>query len=149
MKNIILNISDGDKHFDSAIKEYLKRLGNMIIMENIKPSKNWTPQQIIEKDTEKVIEILEKKYSESFKVLLSKDGEKIDTMNFCKIWKWYGVNVFVIWWPYGLNEEKLIKKVNKSISFWNITMPHWLAKLVLLEQIFRIDCIEKNKSYHY
>jgi len=41
MKNIILNISDGDKHFESAVKEYLKRLGNnMVIMENIKPSKN-------------------------------------------------------------------------------------------------------------
>lgn len=149
MKNIILNISDGDKHFESAIKEYLKRLWNTVVVENVKPSKNWTPKQIIQKDTEKIIEILEKKYSESFKVLLTKDWEKIDTMDMCKIWKWYNVNVFIIWGPYWFDEEILTKKVNKCISFGNITMPHWLAKLVLLEQIFRVDCIEKNKSYHY
>lgn len=149
MKSIILNISDGDKHFDSAIKEYTKRLGNMVIIENIKPSRNWTPKQIIQKDSEKIIEILNKKYWDTFKVLLSKDGEKIDTMDLSGIYKWRSLVVFVIWWPYWFDEELLKSKINKLISFWNITMPHGLAKLVLLEQIFRIDSIDKNKSYHY
>lgn len=149
MKNIILNISDWDKHFDVAIKEYIKRLGNMIIIESLKPSKNWTNSQIIQKDTEKVIEILERKYWNFTKVLLSKDWEKLDTMGLHKFFKSNDNIIFIIWWPFGLDEEILKTKVNKLISFWNITMPHWLAKLVLLEQIFRVDCIEKNKTYHY
>lgn len=149
MKNIILNISDWDKHFDDAIKEYIKRLGNMIIIESLKPSKIWTNNQIIQKDTEKIIETLERKYWNFTKVLLSKDWEKIDTMGLHKFFKSNDNIIFIIWWPFGLNEDLLRTKVNKFISFWNITMPHWLAKLVLLEQIFRVDCIEKNKTYHY
>ena len=142
-------MSDWNKHFDSAINEYIKRLGNMVIIETIKPSKNWTPKQIIEKDTEKIIEILKNKYWNAFKVLLSKNWEKIDTINLSKIYKWNSSVLFVIWWPYWFNETLLEHNVNKLISFWNITMPHWLVKLVLLEQIFRIDTIEKNKIYHY
>lgn len=149
MKSIVLNVSDWDKHFDVAIKEYIKRLGNMVTIENIKPSRNWTNKQIIQKDTEKIVDLLEKKYSSYTKVLLSKDWEKIDTMNLYKFCKNNEKIVFIIWWPYGLDEEVFKRKIDKQISFWNVTMPHWLAKLVLLEQIFRIDCIEKNKSYHY
>lgn len=121
----------------------------MVIIESLKPNRNWTNDQIIQKDTEKIIEILERKYWNYIKVLLSKDWEKIDTINLHKFFKSNDNIIFIIWWPFGLNEEALKTKVNKLISFWNITMPHWLAKLVLMEQIFRVDCIEKNKTYHY
>jgi hypothetical protein len=36
----ILSISDSDKHRNSAIQEYEKRLGKIVTIENIKPSKN-------------------------------------------------------------------------------------------------------------
>jgi hypothetical protein len=36
----ILSISDSDKHRNSAIQEYEKRLGKMVCIENIKPAKN-------------------------------------------------------------------------------------------------------------
>jgi hypothetical protein len=36
----ILSISDSDKHRNTAIQEYQKRLGKMIVIENIKPAKN-------------------------------------------------------------------------------------------------------------
>ncbi|HBB04224.1 TPA: hypothetical protein DCZ39_05025 [Patescibacteria group bacterium] len=36
-----------------------------------------------------------------------------------------------------------------KISFGAITLPHGLAKVTLLEQIYRIGTIEQGKSYHY
>jgi 23S rRNA (pseudouridine1915-N3)-methyltransferase len=37
----------------------------------------------------------------------------------------------------------------KEVSFGAITLPHGLAKLVLIEQLYRIGTIEAGKSYHY
>ena len=72
MGNIILNISDSDKHWSEAIKEYTKRLGKNIAVENLKPIKNGTQSQIIEKETNLILKKLERKYSDWNKVLLSK-----------------------------------------------------------------------------
>jgi 23S rRNA (pseudouridine1915-N3)-methyltransferase len=80
--------------------------------------------------------------------LMSKDGELVTTEKLLDICKNKNM-VFIIWWPYGLNEDELVKIWSKRIAFGKITLPHWLAKLTLLEQIYRIWTIESGKSYHY
>lgn len=145
---VILNISDSDKHWDMGIKEYTKRLGKNMNIEDIKPVKNGTQEQIIEKETALILEKLEKKYKDRNKVLLSKSWEQYSTEELGKF-LWYKKTVFIIWWPYGLNENGLLKIGVKRISFGKITLPHWLAKLTLLEQIYRIGTIESGKKYHY
>ncbi len=148
MKYTILNISDSDKHWSEAIDEYTKRLGKSVNIENIKPIKNWTQAQIIQKETNLILDKIDKKYKDRDKVLLSKDGKQYSTEELWNI-LWYKKTVFVIWWPYGLNEERLLRIWVKKISFGKITLPHWLAKLTLLEQIYRIGTIESWKKYHY
>ena len=145
---VILNISDSDKHWNEWILEYSKRLGKAVVIENIKPIKNWTQAQIIEKETDLILERLEKKYKDWNKILLSKEWKIYSTED---LWKflWKQKNVFIIWWPYWTNENKLINFGIKRISFGKITLPHWLAKLVLLEQIYRIGSINSGKKYHY
>ena len=54
---------------------------------------------------------------------------------------------FVIGGSYGLSDE-LKKRVNTSICLSNMTLPHQLARLVLLEQIFRAFKIINNENYH-
>lgn len=145
----ILSISDSDKHRSWAIQEYEKRLGKLVSIENIKPAKNWTHEQILQKDTENSIQILEKKYQQHYKILMSKDGKITSTEDFHSIIHKYNHVVFIIWGPYGLNENFLTTVVNEKISFGKITLPHWLAKLTLLEQIYRSETIKTGKSYHY
>ena len=148
MSYIILNISDSDKHWWWAIQEYIKRLWNTIKIEDIKPYKNWTSSQIIQKDTDKIIELLEKRYKDYDCIMMSKDGEICNTETLAKK---YGIGnfVFIIGGPYGIDEERIKKYVKNKISFWKITLPHWLAKLTLLEQIYRIGTILSGKKYHY
>ena len=54
---------------------------------------------------------------------------------------------FVIGGSYGLSDE-LKKRVNTSITLSKLTYPHQLARLVLLEQIYRAFKISRNETYH-
>lgn len=54
---------------------------------------------------------------------------------------------FVIGGSYGLSDE-LKKRINVSISISKLTYPHQLARLVLVEQIFRAFKIINNETYH-
>lgn len=148
MSYTILNISDSDKHRSDAISEYTKRLWKTVSIENLKPVKNGSQNQIVKKETELILEKLEKKYQNQDKILLSKSGKEYSTEEFLDLCKNKKI-VFIIWWPYGLDEDKLLEKWVKRISFGRITLPHWLAKLTLLEQIYRIGTIESWKKYHY
>ncbi|USN57129.1 MAG: 23S rRNA (pseudouridine(1915)-N(3))-methyltransferase RlmH [Candidatus Peribacteria bacterium] len=39
--------------------------------------------------------------------------------------------------------------VDDYLAFGAHTMPHGLAKLVMTEQLYRIQTIEQRKTYHY
>lgn len=148
--HVILNISDSDKHFSTAIEEYQKRLWKDVFFDTLKPFKDDNHQLVIQKETESVIKTIEKKYQNYKKILLAKEWKLLTTE---ELWKEINSQncVFIIWWPYGLNRKELKSKFSelKEISFWAITMPHWLAKLVLIEQIYRCKTIQIWKSYHY
>jgi 23S rRNA pseudoU1915 N3-methylase RlmH len=57
---IILSLSDSDKHFDSALAEYTKRLPKNLTIINLKPSKADQRDTAITKDTDIIIDRLEK-----------------------------------------------------------------------------------------
>ena len=143
----ILSISDSDKHRQPVVEEYTKRLWKSVKILNIKPSRNGTVQQIISADTQNIITHLNK-FSDAQKILLSKEWKSLDTMQLATLVQ-NKDTVFIIWWPYGLDESLLSKHLNFQISFGTITLPHGLAKVTLLEQLYRIGTIEQGKSYHY
>ena len=148
--HVILSISDSDKHFSSAIEEYQKRLWKDVLFDTLKPFKDGNHSLVIQKETESVIKTLEKKYISYKRFLLAKEWKLLSTEELSKEVNWENC-VFIIWWPYGLDRGELNNTFQglKEISFWAITMPHWLAKLVLIEQIYRCKTIQVWKSYHY
>lgn len=56
----ILSLSDSDKHFDSAISEYLKRLQKNIHLIDLKPSKADNKEFAKKTDTDTIVVWLEK-----------------------------------------------------------------------------------------
>ncbi len=80
---VILNISDSDKHRNAVVDEYTKRLGRSVKIENLKPSRKGNTRQMIQADTENIITHL-KKYPEYKKILLSKEGKALTTMDMHK-----------------------------------------------------------------
>ncbi len=76
----ILSLSDSDKHFDSALTEYTKRLQKNITIIDLKPSKADQRETAIIKDTDIIVDRLAKnkeKYDQF--VLLSINGKDVTT----------------------------------------------------------------------
>jgi 23S rRNA (pseudouridine1915-N3)-methyltransferase len=55
---------------------------------------------------------------------------------------------FVIGGPLGLSAE-VLQRSNELWSFGSITLPHALARVVLLEQLYRAAKIHRNEKYHW
>ena len=145
----ILSISDSDKHFASAIQEYIKRLAKKISLIDIKPVKHGTRTQIITKETEQLHKKIKKaKEKGTTIILLIKEGKTHTPEQYAEIIKHRDV-MFIIGWPYGVDPTMLQWLIDYRISFGSHTMPHGLAKLVLIEQIYRVDMIQQGRSYHY
>jgi 23S rRNA (pseudouridine1915-N3)-methyltransferase len=84
----------------------------------------------------------------AYKVLLASDGEEMDSLEFSR---WLeerrrgGRDVcFVIGGPRGLDLE-----ADSRLSLGRMTLPHQLARVVLLEQLYRGHKILAREPYHY
>ena len=55
---------------------------------------------------------------------------------------------FVIGGPLGLSPD-ILQRSNDTWSFGSITLPHSLARIVLLEQLYRAAKIHRNEKYHW
>ncbi|CAN5887417.1 23S rRNA (pseudouridine(1915)-N(3))-methyltransferase RlmH [soil metagenome] len=55
---------------------------------------------------------------------------------------------FVLGGPLGLSGE-ILSRADDLISFGPITLPHGLARVVLLEQLYRAIKIERGVKYHW
>jgi 23S rRNA (pseudouridine1915-N3)-methyltransferase len=55
---------------------------------------------------------------------------------------------FVIGGPLGLSSE-VLQRADELWSFGRITLPHALARVVLLEQLYRAAKIQRGEKYHW
>jgi 23S rRNA (pseudouridine1915-N3)-methyltransferase len=85
----------------------------------------------------------------AFVSLLHHDGETLDSIAFSRFLearRQSGRDLcFVIGGPYGLE----LDEVDHRLSLGAITLPHQLARVVLLEQIYRGHKILAGEPYHY
>jgi 23S rRNA (pseudouridine1915-N3)-methyltransferase len=84
----------------------------------------------------------------AFTVLLASDGRALDSVQFSDWLEQRRQNghdlCFVIGGPKGLD-----LKVNMRLSLGSMTLPHQLARVVLLEQLYRAHKILAREPYHY
>src|SRR6185436_5756375 len=55
---------------------------------------------------------------------------------------------FVLGGPFGL-DPSLLERGDARLSLGRVTLPHQLARVVLLEQLFRAHKIVLGERYHY
>ena len=138
-----------EKFFSDAINEYLKRLSAYTKISIV--------QVMDEKDSDfsKVKEgenILKNIKDNEYVVTLEIDGTKLSSdelANFIEKRNLEGNSnvVFVIGGSLGL-DEKVIKRADYHLSFSDMTFPHQLMRVILLEQIYRAFKIIKGEPYH-
>jgi 23S rRNA (pseudouridine1915-N3)-methyltransferase len=82
----------------------------------------------------------------SYNIALDVEGKHLNSFEFSNILDHSNINFF-IGGAYGF-ENDFLKKCDKKISLSTLTFSHKIAKIVLLEQIFRGLCIKNNHPYH-
>lgn len=92
-------------------------------------------------------EVFEPYLSKSYNIMLHPDGKLIDSFEFSKLLSDKMSINFFIGGAFGF-EDEFIKKSDKTISLGKLTMSHKIAKVVLLEQIYRGFSILTNHPYH-
>ena len=85
----------------------------------------------------------------AFVSLLAREGEQFDSLRFSRFLearRQSGRDLcFVIGGPQGLE----LDGVEHRFSLGPLTLPHQLARVVLLEQLFRVHKILAGEPYHY
>jgi 23S rRNA (pseudouridine1915-N3)-methyltransferase len=87
--------------------------------------------------------------NDGFVSLLHQDGERMDSIGFSRFLeerRRSGRDLcFVVGGPFGL----ALEDVEHRISLGELTLPHQLARVVLLEQLYRGHKILAREPYHY
>ena len=133
----------------SRIKNIKKTIGLKDII--FKEIKNSNKKNIREIKEEESIKLLNQRTNESLNILLDRKGKKIDSIKFSNLFYEQSLinkNInFFIGGSNGLKEE-YHKDFDKIISFGDLTWPHKMFKIMLLEQIYRSITIINKHPYH-
>ena len=143
-----------EKFFTEEINEYSKRLSSFVKLEitELKEYKlnKENSQEIATALKSEAKEILSRK--KGYTIALCIDGKQMPSEklahhidNLCTS----GVSqiTFIIGSSYGLDKE-VINSSDEKLSFSELTFPHQLMRVILLEQIYRSMTILNGKSYH-
>ena len=98
------------------------------------------------KEAQSIINLLNKN---TFLILLDENGPQMRSLQFCNFLQ---INnslnlTFVISGSEGLSRY-LKKHTNQKLSLSLLTFPHELARLLLIEQIYRASTIFRSHPYH-
>lgn len=145
-----------EKYWEAACGEYLKRLGGYCNPGIIEVKESKLPANASEADEKNVVfregqEIISKIENGDYVIALDIKGRELASEEIAgKISEISFSNSkidFIIGGSLGLSDE-VRKRADMKLSFGRITLPHQLARVVLLEQIYRAFKINANETYH-
>lgn len=139
-----------EKFYRDALDEYIKRLSKFTKLTLIEVDDIDSQNSDISLLKEKEL-ILKNINPKDYIITLEIEGQKFSSLELAKkIDQILTVNsniTFIIGGSYGLHSD--IKKLsNLKLSFSDLTFPHQLFRVMLLEQIYRCFKIINNESYH-
>lgn len=143
-----------EKYLRQGVDKYLKSLRGFGSLEIIELADEKVPENLsiaqIEmikaKEGRRIRNVIR---PHSFVVVLAIEGQALSSQAFAKQLESLGLDGkkrvdFIIGGSLGLDDET-IKRGNLLLSFSKLTFPHQLMRLILLEQLYRANCIIKNR----
>ncbi|HHY52826.1 MAG TPA: 23S rRNA (pseudouridine(1915)-N(3))-methyltransferase RlmH [Clostridiales bacterium] len=144
----------GEPWMRQGCEEYLKRLGGMVTVTEIPEQhlpQNPSPAQIQQALSREAKLIRDKIPPRAFTVALCIEGEMMSSPKLAGVLERAAQQnpcaVFLIGSSYGL-EESLKREAGLRLSFSPMTFPHQLARILLLEQLYRASSIQAGGKYH-
>ena len=150
MINIVCVGKIKEKALQTLINEYVKRISGYTKIEIIEVA-----DEPNESDKVKAIEaqrILKQIKKDSFVILLDLKGKQLDSVALSKkieeINTYHSSNItFVIGGSLGV-DQSVVDRADFLLKLSEMTFPHNLARLIILEQIYRSYKILNNETYH-
>ncbi|UVT34321.1 23S rRNA (pseudouridine(1915)-N(3))-methyltransferase RlmH [Mesomycoplasma hyorhinis] len=149
MKITIIDFNNDEEDLKKIYSKFVKRIEffssvNFIILKEKKE---------VNIDKKKHLETLEiiKNIPKNSKVFLfTINSRQPDSIEFSKTITNEANITLIIGGSNGVDKQKLEQEINnlEKISFSKLTFPHKIFKLLVLEQIYRAFCIQKNIKYH-
>ena len=132
---------------DMVTHKYLKRIKNIELKQYEVKTNN--PEKKLEEEALKLINTTPKNGK---LILLDEKGQNLSSTDLAKIiLNWRDNNVtdinFAIGGAFG-NGEKIKNTADKIIAFGKLTWPHQMVKMMVAEQIYRIETIIQGHPYH-
>ena len=146
-----------DSFYRDAVAEYAKRLSRFCVLEIAEVADEKAPEtlslaeeaQVMEREGEK---LLSRILPGEFVVCLSIDGKRFPSEQFAKTLqatfdRSFSCVTFVIGGSLGLCPA-VLSRAELLLSVSDMTLPHGLCRVVLLEQIYRAFKINAHEPYH-
>lgn len=143
--------------FKDAVNEYSKRLSKYCKLKILEVSDEKTIEnasdalcsQIMLKEGNRILSLIR---DDAYVVTLEINGKKFDSVKFSEMIEQKGISgisqiTFVIGGSLGLH-KCVSERANEKISFSDMTFPHQLMRVILLEQIYRAYRIMNHEPYH-
>lgn len=146
-----------EDYLKKACAEYIKRIGAYAKLSIFELDEYKLPSNPSDAEIKHCIEIegeqiLSKISNKGYTISMCIEGKKLDSVKFSE--KINGITLsgvstvnFVIGGSYGLSDA-VKNKSNFKLSMSDMTFPHQLARVMLLEQIYRSFQINTNGKYH-
>ncbi|NMO18859.1 23S rRNA (pseudouridine(1915)-N(3))-methyltransferase RlmH [Pyxidicoccus fallax] len=153
MKVRLLSIGrDRSGLYEPAVQEYAKRLGHYTRFELVElPEASGKKLKPGEAKAAEADAILAKRKPQDWVVALDERGSLLDSV---ELSRYVGKAqtgakdlLFVIGGDEGL-DERVREAANLTLSLSKMTLPHRLARVVLIEQLYRAFTILKGEPYH-
>ena len=143
--SIIGKIKSNDE--DLITRKYIKRIKNIELKQYEVKSKN--KEKKLAEEADKLINSTPKNGK---LVLLDEEGENLSSPDLAKlILNWSNNDItsvnFAVGGAFG-NSVKIKKTADKIVAFGKLTWPHQMVKMMIAEQIYRIETIIQGHPYH-
>lgn len=146
-----------EAYLEQAVQEYEKRLSRYAQLEILEVADQPAPErlspaqrkQVLDLEGERLLKCVGPK---SCLIALCIEGKQYTSEAFAKAYTdWMQLGgaslVFAIGGSWGLSEG-VLNRADFKLSLSNMTFPHQLARILLLEQLYRANRICNNEPYH-
>lgn len=146
-----------ENYYRDAVAEYVKRLSRYCKLDIIEVMDEKTPDkaselmedQIKQKEAERILKNVRE---DAYCIALAIEGRKTDSVGMAKHMEQLGLTgksnlAFIIGGSLGLHKS-VLQRANEKLSFSDMTFPHQLMRVILLEQIYRCYRIMNGEPYH-
>ena len=146
--------SHSDAEYSAAVDRYLNRIKHFFPVEvtEVSPKRGIQSSNDVAMMRDQSERLVAAIPDRGYTVVLDERGQQLDSLKFAKwLERWtidqpHGVT-FVAGGDAGL-DESVRKRGDQVVSLSAMTLPHQLARVILLEQIYRACTLMRNITYH-